>query len=167
MKKYISILFALLLVAFTGCDVETDTDPGGTGVQMMAGHWIVTFTTPTGDVYGPMNLYTYNTADDNGTEMWINDKNGFWNFNIKCPVTYSSLTFATGSTPSTNIATNKDGSAYDITVAVTDGKIVLNGAKSPAGHVTDAISFGIEFQDDPGSVYTCTGYRYTGFTEDN
>jgi hypothetical protein len=99
--------------------------------------------------------------------MWINDKNGFWNFNIKCPVTYSSLTFATGSTPSTNIATNKDGSAYDITVAVTDGKIVLNGAKSPAGHVTDAISFGIEFQDDPASVYTCTGYRYTGFTEDN
>lgn len=165
MKKYISILFTLLLVAFTGCDVETDTDAGGTSVAAMAGHWVVTFSN-SGKAYGPYDLYTYNTAADNGSEMWINDKNSFWNFNIKCPVTYNALTFATGGTPATSIALNKDGSAYNITVAITDGKVVLNGTKSPGGHVTDSISFGIEFQDDPGNVYLCDGYRYTGFDDD-
>jgi len=165
MKKYISILFALLLVAFTGCDVETDTDPGGTGVATMAGHWVVTFSN-SGKTYGPYNLYTYNTAANDGTEMWINDKGAFWNFNIKCPVTYSALTFATGSTPATSIATTDKGELYGITVAITDGKIVVNGTKSPGGHVTDSISFGIEFQDDPGNVYLCDGYRYTGFDDD-
>jgi hypothetical protein len=45
MKKYILILFSVLLMssAFVACDVETDEVAESTNVVKMAGHWTVTF----------------------------------------------------------------------------------------------------------------------------
>ena len=44
MKKYISMFMVALVGMFTfvSCDPETDEKAGGTAVEKMAGHWVVT-----------------------------------------------------------------------------------------------------------------------------
>ncbi|WP_394330133.1 lipid-binding protein [Gillisia marina] len=40
------------------------------------------------------------------------------------------------------------------------------GATAPSGTVTDSINFTAVFSDVPDDVWTYTGYRRTGFLED-
>ncbi len=55
---------------------------------------------------------------------------------------------------------------YDIAIQVMNGKIILDGGKSTSGLVTDSIYFELEFEDDPGTIYTAAGVRRTGYLED-
>ena len=151
------ILLSIFLIStFISCDEGGDPDPGATSTVQMAGDWFVQW-----DGQGGYYLITtYNTAADNGTEMWIDDNHNFWDFKAKCPVSLSNLSFS-----GDNLESSVDG--YDITVSIANGSIVKGGAETSGGNTSDLISFDIEFSDDPGTIYSLVGYKRTGFAEDD
>ena len=164
MKKYISLLAMALLpaLAFVSCSVETDEPAGGTKVEKMAGHWVVTVdATAGGDFYedpyglGEWDLFTYNTAADDADQMWIDDGGNFWKFKFKCPVNLSAKTFACDGVDYDNVPTG--------TATITNGKILDKAGKNVNGMPTDSIYFDVEFSDDPGTIYHIHGVRYAGF----
>jgi hypothetical protein len=163
MKKYIALLFTALAFTFAGC--ESDTDPGGTAVEKMAGDWWVTFTTA-GNAYegeyGPYQIYTYNTAADVATEMFVEDGGHFWDFKVKAVVNYTNRTF--------DSFDFVDNYAYESKVRITEGKVTANGATTPSGMPADKIEFKISFDDDEFDgtvVFQAVGFRRTGFPEDD
>ena len=169
MKKYIS--FALMTVAFcfgfVSCDVETNEEPGGTNVEKMAGRWEVQV-----DAYdnsgnllyedpyemGIFEIMTYNTADNNTSQMWLDDCGNFWSFQFKTNINYETRTFS-------NDAIDYDAAGSGKAI-VTNGKILEGAAKNLHGMPNDSIVFDITFDDDDyGFVYRISGQRYTGFYE--
>lgn len=156
MKKFIFAAVALITLVFSSCEKE---DVGGTATQAMSGDWVITFTNGSQSYTAPHAL-TFNTSANVPDEIWVSDEGNFWDFQVKAKCDQSTMTFATdGWGPNV---------AYDCNVRITNGKIVVNGATLPSGRITDAISYDIEFDDDePGAVWHATGYRYTGFAEDN
>lgn len=169
MKKYISLfLFATVFAfGFTACDVETNIEPGGTNVEKMAGKWEVTVDAvdDAGNVLyedpygmGTVIMYTYNTAANTNTEMWLDDDGEFWAFKMKVDVNYANRTF--------DCATK----AYDAKGTgqgtVTNGKVLEGAATNLHGMPNDSIVFDIVFSDDDnGLKYRISGQRYTGFYE--
>ena len=166
MKKYLILLVAALTIAFTGC--ETVTEPGGTAVQAMAGEWWVTAEYQVAGVWtdagvGHFKLSTYNTAANENTEMWVNDNGSFWNFHSIVKVDYTSKTFLTTDSVSTNAVKYPSEK-----VLITNGKVLLGTAKTPSGAAADSIVFSAAFNDDSGPiVYKVSGFRRTGFPEDD
>lgn len=169
MKKFISIAFMAigLLFGFASCDVETNEEPGGTNVEKMAGRWDVNIDVvdESGNVLyedpygmGTITIMTYNVADNNSTQMWLDDRNQFWAFQMKVDVNYEGRTFSCGA---------KDyDAAGSGTAEVTGGKILENAAKNLHGMPNDSIVFNIKFSDDDyGFTYRISGQRYTGFYE--
>ena len=59
-------------------------------------------------------------------------------------------------------------------VSITDGKIIKGGTETPSGMKADYIEFFVSFSNDyilenylpEGTKYKVSGFRYTGFTED-
>ncbi|MCG2462636.1 hypothetical protein K8352_17880 [Flavobacteriaceae bacterium F89] len=161
LKIYKIVLTLFVAVFFVACDEGGDPDPGATEVVEMAGDWYVQFLVDGEDIYGLgyQLISTYNTAANDGTEMWIDDHGNTWQYKVKCPVNTSSLTFS-----GTGLNSNVDG--YEVSVDVTNGTIVKNGATSTGGNTVDAISFDAVFSDDPSTTYHMEGYRRTGLLED-
>ena len=122
----------------------------------MAGDWFVQ-EDGEGDY---AHFSTYNTAANSLTEMWIDDLETFWPMKGKIAVDQANKTFS-----GTNIA-----NAYqESTFTITEGKIIKGAAKAPGSRaVTDSIIFKVEFSDDdePGIIHTFSGYKRTGFRED-
>lgn len=145
----------MMFVTLTSCDEVEDPDAGGTLVEAMAGDWFVQLDGE-GSYY---HISTYNTAANDGKEMWINDGGHFWEFLAKTPVNLNGLTFG-----GTDLASDYEG--YEITINITNGKVTKGDIKTPAGNPTDGISFDIEFSDDPGTIYSLSGYKRTGFADD-
>ena len=143
-KLIFASLSIILFTVFTSCDETEDVDPGGTSVEKMAGDWYVEFLVDGVDVYGLGHnlISTYNTSD-NGQEMWIDDHTNIWWFKVKSPVNTGNRTFS-GATLDSDV----DG--YVITVNITNGVIVKDGATTSGGNTSDSISFEAEFSDDPG-----------------
>lgn len=162
-NKNIIKLFLFLFVGtlLVSCDEGGDPDPGATKVVDMAGDWYVQFLVDGEDIYGLdyQLISTYNTAADDGTEMWIDDHENTWAFKVKSPVNTTDLTF-TG----TSLSSNVDG--YEVDVTITNGIIVKGAATTSGGNTSDSISFDAEFSDDPGTIYQFRGYKRTGFLED-
>ncbi len=197
MKKYISLAFMALALSFgfASCDTETDEKPGGTNVQNMAGRWVVSVSQVDEDgnvVYEPADLFgiedvalfTFNTAENSSTEMWIDDRGNFWSFKFKMPINYAAGTFSAENIPydATNqeiadaiaAGQTKDDDGNDLvveTATITDGKIMYGAGHNIHGMPTDSIAFYITFTDDPyGARYgyakhLVTGTRYSGFYE--
>lgn len=173
MKKYISI-FALALVLGLGlasCNTETNEPAGGTAVEKMAGHWVVTVDAYDYDgnllyedpfEYGEWDMYTYNTAADDADQMWLSDGRNFWDYTLKVPIDLKAQTFAV---KDAYIYSDEDeDGAYDVYCTITNGKIIPNGGKNINGKPTDAIEYDITFTDDPYDfVYHVHGVRYAGF----
>jgi len=188
MKKYVSI-FALALVmglGFSSCSPETDEPAGGTKVEKMAGHWMVDIDAvdddgnpiPGGAHYfgydeARIPLFTYNTADNSDTKMWIDDNGWFdlsWyygnpaypNYSFKnlVNVDLNNLTFTSDD------AENLSG-AYGITIE--GGKILMGAAHYNNGTPADSIVFYVKYTDDPWypddgyAKYKVSGIRYSGF----
>lgn len=153
-------LFIISVFTFISCDEVEDMDIDGTATQEMAGDWYVKFTRDGDDIYslGYQLISTYNTSANLNTEMWIDDHQHTWDFKVKSNVDYSNRTFSGTDLPSFG--------GYDVNVTITNGKIIDEGAITSGGNVTDSIYFDAEFSDDPGTVYTLSGYRRTGFAED-
>ncbi|PHQ62452.1 MAG: hypothetical protein COC08_00790 [Maribacter sp.] len=160
MKNINKILLFLLLGTFvTSCDEGGNPDPGETSVVEMAGDWYVQGFIGDQLIADYLLISTYNTATDDGTEMWVDDQGNFWEFKAKSPVNTTSLTFS-------GDALDSDFDGYIITVSISNGTIVKDGATTSGGNTADGISFDIEFSDDPGTIYTLSGYKRTGLLED-
>jgi hypothetical protein len=167
-KILISIIVLGLIFPFTSC--EDDYEPGGTAVEEMSGKWTVVYdhssygADPFG--VGKSQIYTYNTADNSTTEMWLFDDANFWYYKVKVPINLENKTFGTSDT----LVNNIDG--YEIKVIVRNGKIIENGAVPPSGLPVDSIYFELWFEDlvdytgIPNDTLLVSGYRYTGWPED-
>jgi hypothetical protein len=186
MKKYLYfLLIALFAVAFQSC--EKEFEPGGTAVQDMAGDWWVTnqqsldeyFYIFKGDgkmpneadienwnwdyIYDDAHamIFTYNTAANLPTEMFVEDGGTFWDYKLKVKVDYSAKTF--------DVPTTANLAYDDCDVTIIKGKILKGAATSPSGMPVDSIVFYVKFSDDPyGFTYTkVSGFRRTGFPADD
>lgn len=158
MKKYLILLLTALSVSFTSCDNETE--PGGTAVEKMAGDWWVTATVmqngnEVGDSgVGHFQMYTYNTAANVPTEMWLEDGGNFRNYKVRVNVDYNARTFTTND--------------FVEGVRITEGKIMEGAATTPSGMPADSIVYMIQFDDDPNELtYKISGFRRTGFPNDD
>lgn len=187
MRKYIVMGCIALATAFTGCDVETNEEPGGTAVEKMAGFWTVTFEqsvdeynalfegaadpgleskTPAEldkleweDLYGngKMTVVSSNTAANLPTEMWLID-NTFKRTQVKCSVNYGERTFE-----------SRNQTPYEgCTMDVIGGKVLEGAATTPRGVPADSIVAYVKYSDEAnGFTYMkMSGYRYTGYTQD-
>lgn len=158
-KRYIVNLFMLMLLitAFTSCDEGGDPDPGGTNIEAVAGDWVVGISRNGVPQASNIHISTYNTAANLSTEMWLDDNNLYYGLKAKVNLNLAAKTFS---------ATDSDELYYGVTVTVSDGIITKDGATPPSNTVTDAISFSVIFSDDPSGVWEFSGYRRTGFLED-
>jgi len=153
------IFAALIALTLFSMSCKKTFQPGKTAAVKAANGWWVTFTLGGADVYnlGTFFLNTYNTAA-NDDSIWVDDLEHSWEFKVKAKINYDSLTFST---------TNAPNEYYDITVNITDGKILPKAGKSRSGNPTDSIYFQANFSDDPADTYVISGTARTGFIEDD
>lgn len=173
MKKYISFFAMTLMLAFgfVACDTETDEEPGGTNVEKMAGNWEVivygiddngevTYEDPFG--YGEVTLYTYNTASNSSTQMWLDDRGNIWRMKFLVDIDYAARTFTASERDYDSDGTGK--------VTLTNGKILEGATLNSHGMPNDSIVFDVVLSDDEymaagyWSKLRIAGHRYTGFT---
>lgn len=147
---------------------------GGTATQTVAGEWVVTVAAADAngtilyedeDLYelGQIKIFTYNTAKNVPTEMWIDDNEEFWEFKLVVNLDYGNATFSTDDFV--------DNEYYNCGVKISNGKISFGAATTPSGMPADKIEFDIVFDDDSyvpayWHHYYISGYRYTGFAAD-
>lgn len=146
----------LLCMAFTSCQKE---DIGGTATESLAGDWYLVASVNGNPIWGPFHLLTYNTSANNPNEIWVDDQENFYTFKVKATGDINSLTFSAAS------AQNQNGD--EITVNITNGKIVKNGGVQKNGSPADLLMMDIEFSDDPGTIYHLEGVRYSGLEEND
>jgi len=169
MKKLLYIL-GILLLSSQSC--TEDADVWDSSVNGVSGEWYVRYDhaiygeDPFGAGYTP--LLTFNTADDNGTEMWLTDiisgTPKFWDYKVKIPVDMETMTFG-----SEDVVQNE---SYDVEVKIMNGKVIKKAVTLPSGYVADSIYFEVWFGDLEVSTgiendkLLVGGYRKTGFEED-
>lgn len=164
MKKVLYLATMLLCMAITSCQKE---DIGGTATESLAGQWYVqaNMVNADGSVIedpyglGRFQILTYNTSANNPNEIWIDDIKNFWNFKVKANGDINTLTFGAAS------AENQRGD--EITINITNGKIIKNGGMQNNGSPADYITMDVEFSDDPGTIYRLEGVRYSGLAEND
>ena len=164
MKKVLYLATMLLCMAITSCQKE---DIGGTATESLAGQWYVqaNMVNADGSVIedpyglGRFQILTYNTSANTPNEIWIDDIKNFWNFKVKANGDINTLTFGAAS------AENQRGD--EITINITNGKIIKNGGMQNNGSPADYITMDVEFSDDPGTIYRLEGVRYSGLVEND
>ena len=160
------VLFASAVV-FTSCDVMTDEPAGGTAVESLAGHWVVTLdvideegNVLAENVAGTRSMQTFNTAENDNDKMWMS----FMGDQFKISTNVSQGTFDCKDVYAYSDE-DDDGNEYDVFITITDGKVIKNGGKNIHDKPVDAIEFKVKYSDDPESIYLVHGIRYQGFTE--
>ncbi|WP_276482766.1 lipid-binding protein [Paraflavitalea pollutisoli] len=156
----VSFAGLLLVAALSLAGCEKDEDIGGTAVEKMAGEWWVQLSiNNTLVVPNYYRILTYNTADNSGSQFWIDDQQRLWPFKFKSDVNISGQTFS---------VTNATSEYSNIKITVQNGKVLTGVSKGPVSlAVTDSIYFEAQFTDDPGVTYQLHGYRRTRFSEDD
>lgn len=150
------ILSVILIASFTACDEGGDLDPGATAIVDVAGDWVVEIERD-GAHYNHSTISTYNTAANNTSEMWLDDQQHGWGLKSKVNLNLEAMTFSGNDLPE---------NYFDVTVTITNGVIIKDGATAPSGTVVDSISFNAEFSDIPGEIWHYYGYKRTGHLED-
>lgn len=187
MKKSLYSIFALIamLVAFTSCEKD---EVQNTATVDAAGEWHVTFAAldENGEVYdddwfgdGVYNIATSNTAANVPNKMYIIDNvNSFVPYQVEVDLDLNNLTFKTTDAKNLYGPGNyedifEEDTPFGDKITITDGKIVKNGYTKPNGIKVDYIEFYISFSDDVvpemmgiNTKYKVSGFRYTGFVED-
>ena len=151
----------IVLIAFSSCKKKYP-DVGGTAAEKMANEWWAELKLDGDNVYGPgefAKIATYNTAA-NTNEIWVDDLHGLWDFKVKATADFNNLTFSADQAVS--VIPN-----YDIKVNITEGKVLMGAGHSKTGNITDSIYMKVEFEDDPGTIYTIEGHGRTRFAEDD
>jgi len=172
-KKSLYIPFFALLVCvalgLVSCSVETNVEPGGTAIEKMCGHWVVSVDIIEdlgganeyhyGDAYGygTFNIMTSNTSANETDKMWLIDNN-FYGVKVKLPINYSGRTFGCDGLPY-----DADTTGY---VTITNGKILEGAGTNIHGNPVDSIVFDCVFTDfNDGYTIRYSGIRYEGFYE--
>lgn len=193
MKK-ITYFVALLLMGMTFSSCEKE-DIENTATVNMAGQWYVTIdgADENGDVIpgyedyfgvGRVLLLTYNTADNNSTEMYVDDLGAFdvatyydnggypdYAFKCKVGIDYKNLTFSSNSAENESEINGYDSDLYPITI--TGGKILKGAGHQNNGSVADSIVFYVTYEGDPWypddgyAMYKVSGIRYSGLAEND
>lgn len=165
---YLVSLALLMSVLFIGCDEEPEIWMSSTAD--FDGNWFLRYDhsyygiDPFGA--GRTEHYTYNTSDNDGLYIWLDDDGNFWDYKVKVPVDKSTLTFGSNDTLTSIV----DG--YEIKVLIRNGIIVKDAVTLPSTSVVDSIYFEVWFEDLAGSTgiisdtLFVSGYRKTGFEED-
>jgi len=164
------IAVILLFATMVSCN-ESDPNIKHTNAEAFAGEWFVTYSLGGSDVGGGYStIITSNTAANVATEFLISDyvdpnatTGNFWSYKAKANSVASSLAFSATDAPSHVVVKGDD---YDITLTITNGKIFPKGGLSKSKVAVDSIYFEVEFSDDPGDKFICSGHKRTGFTED-
>lgn len=154
-------LVCLLAISFTIGSCQKEYEVETIENYEMSGQWYVqTYyggTTADDVVLGYEEIVTSNTSKADGTELLVDDKGNIWPFKVKTNV--SGMSFS-----ASDVINLSDD---EVTVSITNGKIIANGGKSIETRTTvDSIYFEAEFSDDPGSTYIIAGHYKTGFEED-
>ena len=164
MKNITKIFLASALIGslfFTSCEDGGYDDYGmeGTPAMQMSGEWYIDIIDEaSGDVLGTHFYHeTYDTNEGNNTMIIDDHQNGYW-LKGKVNVNLNDLTF----TATDEENQNDPGTTFNIT----EGKILKNAAHSPTGSVVDSIYFKGEFSYDPGTIIIFSGYKRTGFIEE-
>lgn len=148
----------IAIVFFTMISCEKTYEPGATKASQAANEWWVNLYLKGEPQLGSfVKMSSYNMSANNDS-IWIDDFKNIWDFKCRTKFDAKNLTFQT---------TDAVNEKYDITVTITDGKIMLDKAKSATGVVTDSIYFKIEFLDDPGTIYEIKGTGRTKWAEDD
>ncbi len=157
MRKILFALFIVITSFLISC--KKTLNPGETASVKAANGWWVTFKLDGLDVYGLGTFFinTYNTSA-NDDSIWVDDLGNSWAFKCKTKIDYSNLTFS---------SMNVQNQYYNITVNITDGKILPMAGRSKSGNPTDSIYFKANFEDDPSDTYEISGTARTGFIEDD
>lgn len=160
MKIYRRVFFSTFIFSiFFLASCQKEEEIGGTSTQDIAGDWFVQYSDDGGKTFHSdyFHFATYNTASNNPQEMWLDDLGTFWEMKGKVNLNLNAMTFN---------GTNVKEVYNDITFNV-DGKVLKGAAKGPgSGTKTDSIYMKVEFSDDPGTEYILSGYKRTGFLED-
>lgn len=151
LKKLSYLFLSLALsISFVACDqVESVPDESDILISEVTGTWVVDMVYD-GDPQGTNTISIYNTGANDSNIMWIDDQEHSWGLKAKVPLNLSALTFA---------GTDLEELYYGVTVTITDGVIVKNGATAPNGDIVDSISFKAEFSDIPGEIWEYSGYK--------
>ncbi len=179
MKKYFIIPILAILMSLTFASCEKD-EVENTATVEMAGEWhihVSAVNPETGEVDDPdwfgdgvYNITTCNTAANDATKMFlVDDICYYYPYQVEINVDPSTMTFSSV-TDAENLygGTNYGGER----VTITGGKIVKNGTTTPSGMPADYIEYYITFSDDvlapylEGDVVKVSGFRYTGFADD-
>lgn len=159
--KYIA-LSCVALLFLVSCDEDgyDDYTPGSTPTEAMNGEWFIDISDEAGNLYVTHALHkTY----DNGGQLFISDREGSadsftgWWLETQLDYNLEGLTFS---------ATDAENTADGSIVTITEGKILKGAAHSPSGVAVDSIYFKGVFDYDPETVLIFSGFRRTGFEED-
>lgn len=157
--KKLSCLFLsfALITSFASCDqVESVPDENDILIREVTGTWVVDMTY-NGDPQGRNTISIYNTSANDTQFMWLDDQEHSWGLKAKVPLNLEALTFG---------GTDLNELYFNVTVTITEGKIVKGGATTPSGDVVDSIFFKAEFSDIPGEIWEYSGYKSTAKIND-
>lgn len=177
MKKILYFAALVFCFAATSCEKE---EIGGTATEKTAGQWYVRVDGVDADgnvIDGfenffsddPVQIITYNTSANVGSEMIVDDLGEIWDFKVKVACDQAARTFQT--TVADGETNNLRGD--DITVKIWGGKILPGAGRQNNGSVADSIVFYVSFSDDPypaqygHSAYKVSGVRYSGLAEND
>lgn len=158
-NKLLVTSLSLILVAISCTKKE---DVGSTSTVNMAGEWFTEYydaAVPNVALTGHDKTLTYNTASNDGKQIWVDDHS--WAFKAKMNIDNSKLSFSAMDSTLDILA------SYHNRIKVYDGKVLPKMGKSKSGNVVDSIYLKVEFlDDDPGVIYEIRGHQRTGFFED-
>lgn len=177
MKIYkIFLLLFCVTAFFTSCETYGDPDVDYSSVEKMSGEWVIRLndanTKALLNVLGykddKVPIYTYNTSDGSKTQMWlrigsasISATSPYAPFAVKGKVNIDlgSKTFSASDVENGFFSGKK--------FSVSEGKVILDGTVTPSGGKADSISFKLTSDLHPGITYIVSGYRRTGWHEDD
>lgn len=158
MKNLIYIMLVGVM-ALSSCQKEEEV--GAASIEKMAGEWFLRYSIDGGKTFSDEYYHysTYNTAANNGKEMWLDDLGSYWEVKGKMNIDLNAKTFS---------GSNVANGYYDSFITITDGKILEKAAKASGSKtVTDSIYFKLTYSDDDDEdQYIWAGYKKTGFLED-
>jgi hypothetical protein len=157
--KNISLIIIVTVFLFSSCSKNLPV-VDGTAAQKMANEWWVRLYDGGTAVTDFGHIATYNTSDNNNTQIWVDDQGEIWDFKVKANADLNNLSFS--ASQAVSVIDN-----YNIKVTITDGKIIENVGKSKTGVTTDSIYMKVQFEDDPGTTYEIKGHARTRFAEDD
>ena len=166
MNKKLGYLAIFITGVFlSGCDLGTEPTIEGTKLQAMCGEWFVGVFIDGEDVGGGgyYLVTTSNTAANNETDLIINDHEllvpDAAPLSVIAKVNLSAMTFDKAD----KLANLTSGEAA---VSIIEGKIIKGAATTTGGNKADSIYVKFAFENDPATEWVYSGYRRTGFIED-